>query len=161
MEIKLQDGTIVSDIEFRQSMPNVSMPAVLTKEVLALFGALAVMAAPQPSFDPATQRVQRNGVVQDALGNTVQAWEVIDLLAEEVASLAAAAAEARIVKFTPPQIIAALETMGVAGVILANTDDLTKAKFYTASSVREDDERLLAALGAVGKTIDELKAAVT
>ena len=48
----------------------------------------------------------------------------------------------------------------MAGVILANTDDLTKAKFYTASSVREDDERLLAALGAVGKTIDELKAAV-
>lgn len=58
--------------------------------------------------------------------------------------------------FTPAQIVAAMDRMGVANVILANTDDLTKAKFYTASAVLETDERLRAALSAVGKTIADL-----
>jgi hypothetical protein len=161
MEIKLQDGSIVSDMEFRQLMPNVSMPAVLTKEVLDQFNAVAVLPAPQPTYDASTQRIQRNGVTTDSLGNTIESYEVVSLSDEEIAAKAVAEAEGRVQKYTPPQIITALETMEIASTILANTDDITKAKFYTAKLIREDDPRLLAALSAVGKTIDDLKAVIS
>jgi len=138
---------------------NTSFPRDCTDADLTEFGFETLVETAQPAFDPDTQTVREVTPIEiDDVWT--QQWEVVELTADEIAAKATAAAEARIVKFTPPQIIAALEAMGVAGVILANTDDLTKAKFYTASSVREDDERLLAALGAVGKTIDELKAAV-
>lgn len=58
----------------------------------------------------------------------------------------------------PLAIINALEKMGVATVILQNTPELTKAKFFAALSVPEDNPLLLSALQAVGKTIDDLKA---
>ena len=59
--------------------------------------------------------------------------------------------------FTPARIVAALEEMGVAGIILENTDELTKAKFYTATTIHEDNPLLVGALKAVGKTIEDLK----
>jgi len=129
--------------------------STLTSDERAMFGVHELVETPRPTFDPEAQKVVE---LDPAPVNGVwtQQWKVVELTADEIA----ARAVARLRSFAPPQIIAALEAMGVAGVILANTDDLTKAKFYTASSVREDDERLLAALGAVGKTIDELKAAV-
>jgi hypothetical protein len=61
----------------------------------------------------------------------------------------------------PYTIILALEKTGVANVILSNTDELTKAKFYAARLIPETDPLLLAALTAVGKTIDDLKANIT
>jgi transposase-like protein len=86
MEIRIREtGQVVSENEFRAMHPNTSFPAVLSADVLNDFGADAVLAAPATAVTE-TQTSQRNGVVQDALGNWVHAWSVRELTAEEIAS---------------------------------------------------------------------------
>jgi hypothetical protein len=62
----------------------------------------------------------------------------------------------------PAVIIAAIKAINPAKAraILANADEITKAEFFTARLVREDDARLLAAISAVGITMSEVKAAL-
>jgi hypothetical protein len=84
MEIRIRaDGRVVTEREFREMHPNVSFPAVLSADILTDFGGDAVLAAPAPSVTE-TQTAYRNGVVQDGLGNWVQAWAVRELTAEEI-----------------------------------------------------------------------------
>lgn len=65
-----------------------------------------------------------------------------------------------IATYTPAQVVAAFTVMGIATAVLTNTDELTKARFYTAIAIREDAPELLAALQGSGKTIDGFKAVV-
>lgn len=62
--------------------------------------------------------------------------------------------------YTPAQIVAAFTVLGIADNVLSNTDELTKARFYTAVAVREDAPELLGALQANAKTITDFKAVV-
>lgn len=62
--------------------------------------------------------------------------------------------------FTPAQIVAAFDRMGIASTVLTNTDEVTKARFFTATAIREDAPELIAALTSTGKTIDDLKSNV-
>lgn len=80
----------ISETEFRALHENISFPAVLSKEILAEYDAVAVLASPQPVVT-AFQSVQRDGVVQDALGNYVQAWKVVDWQQEQIDSFKASA----------------------------------------------------------------------
>lgn len=65
-----------------------------------------------------------------------------------------------ITTYTPAQIVAAFTVLGIADNVLSNTDELTKARFYTAVAVREDAPELLGALQANAKTITDFKAVV-
>lgn len=62
--------------------------------------------------------------------------------------------------WTPYTIVVALERMGVAEAMLSNTNEITKAKFFAGSLIREDEPLLVAGLAAVGRTIDDLKTAI-
>jgi hypothetical protein len=63
-------------------------------------------------------------------------------------------------QWSPLAIIDACDRMGVAQQMLANTDEVNKARFLAAQAIPEDDPRLIAALQGVGKTIADLKAAL-
>jgi hypothetical protein len=69
-QVRIRDtGEVVSRAEFRRRHPTTIFPAVLRRDVLDEFGADPVLETPKPS-----PNAQRNGAVQDALGNWVQAW---------------------------------------------------------------------------------------
>lgn len=67
-------GVVINDREFRTvKYPELMLPEVLTKEMLADLDADPVLASPAPDGS-ANQVAQRNGVVLDGLGNWVYAW---------------------------------------------------------------------------------------
>lgn len=66
-------------------------------------------------------------------------------------------ASTELTTFTPAQIVAAFDKMGIASTVLTNTDEVTKARFFTATAIREDAPELIAALTSTGKTIEDLK----
>jgi hypothetical protein len=75
-----ETGQVVSENEFRAMHPNTSGPITALMEQ---FGADPILQAPMPE----TTRFQsavRNGVVQDSLGNWVQAWTVVDWTQEQI-----------------------------------------------------------------------------
>ena len=60
---------------------NTSLPRVWDANVCSALGIDPVLAAPKPEVTGYTQAV-RNGVEQDANGNWVQAWSVVDMFAD-------------------------------------------------------------------------------
>jgi len=88
--------------------------------------------------------------------------EHVEMSPEEEAAIRAEWAEHAAAKqsWPPGAIVRALRRMGVSQAILNHVDGETLALFYTAVAVPEDDPNLLAALQAVDKTIDDLKAAL-
>ena len=84
MEIRIREtGAVVNEREFRELHENVSFPAVLDTTTLNDYGADVVLEAPAPTTTT-YQTAQRNGVVQDALGNWVWAWMIRDWTQEEI-----------------------------------------------------------------------------
>jgi len=69
MEIRLQDGQLVSEKDFRSLHPQVSFPKLLAKHTLDEFGAAVVFESPQPP-----DGYVRDGAVKDARGQWVKAW---------------------------------------------------------------------------------------
>ncbi len=63
--------------------------------------------------------------------------------------------------FTPPQIIGALKSWGVADAVINATSKVDLAEFYTATAILETESRLTAMLTSIGKTVDDLKAHTT
>lgn len=96
MEIRLQhDGSLVDEAGFRayvraqglaQDPPmDIGLPEHLTPEMIASFGGDPVLASPPPTVVQ-YQTAMRNGVVQDQLGNWVQAWLPVDWTPEQIAA---------------------------------------------------------------------------
>ena len=75
-------GEVKSQGEWRSANPNISMPRVWNQNVLDALNIEAVLEAPKPDAGP-YQYVARNGVVQDAKGNWVTAWEVREMFATD------------------------------------------------------------------------------
>lgn len=75
-------GEVKSQGEWRAANPNISMPRTWNQNVLEALNIEAVLEAPKPDAGP-YQYVARNGVVQDALGNWVTAWEVRDMFSDD------------------------------------------------------------------------------
>ena len=75
-------GEVKSQGEWRAANPNISMPRVWNQNVLDALNIEAVLEAPKPDAGP-YQYVARNGVVQDAKGNWVTAWEVRDMFSTD------------------------------------------------------------------------------
>lgn len=88
MYAKITNGTVekfpYSLGQLRKDYPNVSFPKNPSKETLAEWGMIPVDAAPQPSFDPATQNCDRTSpVLQD--GKWVETWSVTNATQEQIA----------------------------------------------------------------------------
>lgn len=75
-------GEVKSQGEWRAANPNISMPRVWNQNVLDALNIEAVLEAPKPDAGP-YQTVVRNGVVKDAKGNWVTAWEVREMFSDD------------------------------------------------------------------------------
>ena len=77
-------GEIKSQGQLRKENPNMSMPKVWNSNVFDALNVDPVLAAPQPTSGIGQyQTVTRNGVVQDANNNWVQAWQIVDMFADD------------------------------------------------------------------------------
>ena len=76
-------GEIKTQGELRRDNPNMSMPRVWNSNVHDALNVDPVLAAPKPTEGIGQyQFVARNGVVQDANNNWVEAWEIRDMFAD-------------------------------------------------------------------------------
>ena len=77
-------GAVNTQGEIRRSMPNTSLPRVWTSSICDSLGIDPVLAAPAPTPSGEYKSVGRNGVVQDANGNWVQAYVERDMFSDYV-----------------------------------------------------------------------------
>ena len=78
-------GEIKTQGELRRDNPNMSLPRVWNNNVHDALNVDPVLRAPKPTEGiGAYQSVCRNGVIQDANGNWVEAWEIVDMFADDV-----------------------------------------------------------------------------
>ena len=73
-----ETGQILSQGQVRKLHSNTSLPRVWDANVCSALGIDPVLEAPKPEVTGYTQAV-RNGATQDANGNWVQAWSVVDM----------------------------------------------------------------------------------
>ena len=82
MEYRIQStGEVKTQGEVRRMHSNTSLPRVWDANVCSALGIDPVLVAPKPEVTGYTQAV-RNGATQDANGNWVQAWSVVDMFAD-------------------------------------------------------------------------------
>ena len=77
-------GAVNTQGEIRRSMPNTSLPRVWTADICEFLGIDPVLAAPAPAPSGEYKVVSRNGVVQDANGNWVEAYVERDMFSDYV-----------------------------------------------------------------------------
>jgi len=81
-EYRLKEtGEILTQGQIRKLNSNTSLPRVWDANVCSALGIDPVLAAPKPEVTGYTQAI-RNGATQDANGNWVQAWSVVDMFAD-------------------------------------------------------------------------------
>ena len=79
MEYRIQStGEVKTQGDVRRMHSNTSLPRVWDANVCSALGIDPVLEAPKPEVTGYTQAV-RNSVTQDANGNWVQAWSVVDM----------------------------------------------------------------------------------
>jgi len=74
-------GSISTQGEIRQANKHRSFPKVWDADVCTLLDIDPILAAPKPSTT-SLQAVNANGALQDALGNWVEAWVVVDAFSD-------------------------------------------------------------------------------
>ena len=82
MEYRIQStGEVKTQGDVRKMHSNTSLPKVWDANVCSALGIDPVLEAPKPDTTGYTQAV-RDGATQDANGNWVQAWSVVDMFAD-------------------------------------------------------------------------------
>ena len=82
MEYRIQStGEVKTQGEVRRMHSNTSLPKVWDANVCTALGIDPVLAAPKPDTTGYTHAV-RNGATQDANGNWVQAWQIVDMFSD-------------------------------------------------------------------------------
>ena len=77
-------GEVKSQGQLRKENPNMSMPKVWNNFTFDALNVDPVLAAPKPTSGIGQyQHVIRNGVVQDANSNWVQAWQITDMFSDD------------------------------------------------------------------------------
>lgn len=79
----IKDGQVITDDQFKGLYPNISFPIPIP---FADYGYEVVFTKPAPSYDKITQRVAPIAPVLNQLGRYEEAWEIIDLMPEEVSA---------------------------------------------------------------------------
>ena len=83
MEYRIQStGEVKTQGEVRRMHSNTSLPRVWDANVCTELGIDPVLAAPKPEASAAYKQVGRNGAVQDANGNWVEAYIETDMFAD-------------------------------------------------------------------------------
>ena len=82
MEYRIQStGEVKTQGEVRRMHSNTSLPKVWDANVCTALGIDPVLAAPKPDTTGYTQAV-RDGATQDANGNWVTAWQIVDMFSD-------------------------------------------------------------------------------
>jgi hypothetical protein len=82
MEYRVQSsGEVLTQGQIRKLNSNTSLPKVWDANVCSALGIDPVFITPKPEITGYTQAV-RDGVTQDANGNWVQAWTVVDMFSD-------------------------------------------------------------------------------
>ena len=82
MEYRIQStGEVKTQGEVRRMHSNTSLPRVWDANVCSALGIDPVLEAPKPEVTGYTQAV-RDGATQDANGNWVQSWTVVDMFSD-------------------------------------------------------------------------------
>jgi hypothetical protein len=79
--VNLYDRTnhrIITDHQLRAENPNISIPLLLTPDVLGFFNCVAVLPSPVPDA-PEGMVAAIVGATKDTKGNWVEVWDVVDL----------------------------------------------------------------------------------
>ena len=77
-------GELKNQGELRRDNPNMSLPKVWNEFTFDALNVDPVLRSPKPTEDiGAYQTVRRNGVVQDANSNWVEAWEIADMFSDD------------------------------------------------------------------------------
>ena len=85
MEFRIQaTGELKTQGEVRRMHSNTSLPRVWDADTFAFLGIDPVLAAPKPEPSAAYKQVGRNGAVQDANGNWVEAYAETDMFADTI-----------------------------------------------------------------------------
>ena len=74
-------GEVKTQGQWRQHFSNVSLPRVWKEATLDGLNLDPVLKSPQPNPGQ-YQNVTRNGVEQDANGNWIEAWQIVDMFAD-------------------------------------------------------------------------------
>ena len=83
MEFRIQStGELKTQGEVRRMHSNTSLPRVWDADTCAFLGVDPVLAAPKPEPSAAYKQVGRNGAVQDANNNWVEAYIETDMFAD-------------------------------------------------------------------------------
>ena len=83
MEYRIQStGEVKTQGEVRRMHSNTSLPRVWDADTCAFLGIDPVLAAPKPEPSAAYKQVGRNGAVQDANNNWVEAYTETDMFAD-------------------------------------------------------------------------------
>jgi hypothetical protein len=83
MEYRIQStGEVKTQGEVRRMHSNTSLPRVWDADTCEFLGIDPVLAAPKPEPSAAYKQVGRNGAVQDANGNWVEAYIETDMFAD-------------------------------------------------------------------------------
>ena len=83
MEFRIQStGEVKTQGEVRRMHSNTSLPRVWDADTCAFLGIDPVLAAPKPEPTAAYKQVGRNGAVQDANNNWVEAYVETDMFAD-------------------------------------------------------------------------------
>lgn len=76
-------GEVKTKREWMSENPGTSFPRVWSKDTLNFLNLDPVLESPKPDVSQ-YQNVIRDGVIQDAKGNWVQAWRIVDKTEEEI-----------------------------------------------------------------------------
>jgi len=77
-------GELKTKSQLINDHPNMSLPKVWNDFTFDALDVDPVLSSPQPTEGiGAYQSVRRNGVVQDSLGNWVEAWQVVDMFSDD------------------------------------------------------------------------------
>jgi hypothetical protein len=179
MEYRIQStGEVKTQGEVRRMHSNTSLPRVWDANVCSALGIDPVLEAPKPEVTGYTHAV-RNGVTQDANGNWVQAWSVVDMFQDYTddkgvthtkadqeaayqADLDAKARESAIAEInaTFEEEIAAIKTGYVEDEIKSWPQQIAEAEAYQADNTAVTP-LLDAMIAATGGTKDELVLRIT
>ena len=75
-------GEVLTQGQIRKLNSNTSLPRVWDADTCEFLGMDPVLAAPKPEASAAYKQVGRNGAVQDANGNWVEAYKETDMFAD-------------------------------------------------------------------------------
>lgn len=79
MNIRMQaTGIILTEREFRQMFPTVSLPEIITDEAISIFGAETVEVSPYPTLTP-FQQTEEKTEQDPETGKWKQTWEIIEI----------------------------------------------------------------------------------